>query len=70
LGDDIADAIAAAGRGEKYQDPWSTGTRNHDIVMGDRAYLLRQGRSDRGIVAVGQFASEIVWDKHWDRLWP
>jgi 5-methylcytosine-specific restriction protein A len=63
--DAFADAIASTGRGEKYSEPWSTGTRHHGIAVGDRAYLVRQGRSHRGLVAVGQFTSEIYWDTHW-----
>src|SRR6185312_13024893 len=54
------------GRGETHRRRWSMGNRHHRIAVGDRAYLLRQGRSNRGLVAVGQFASEIFWDEHWD----
>lgn len=64
--DDLADAIAATGRGEVFKGRWSTGSRHQGIAVGDRAYLLRQGRTNRGLVAVGRFASEIYWDEHWD----
>lgn len=64
--DQFADAVAATSRGETWAEPWSTGTRHQGIAVGDRAYLLRQGASDRGLLAVGHFTSKINWDNHWD----
>jgi hypothetical protein len=57
--------VAATARGEFVAGGWSTGIRNSGIAPGDRAYLLRQ-HADRGIVAAGEFSSEIVEDSHWD----
>lgn len=64
--DDLAEAIAATGRGRTHRGRWSTGSRHHGIEPGDRAYLLRQGHSNRGLVGVGRFVSEIEWGQHWD----
>ncbi len=64
--DDFADAVAATARGEAFHSRWSTGSRHQGIDVGDRAYLVRQGRSDRGLVAVGYFTSEISSGEHWD----
>ncbi|MSW44232.1 MAG: hypothetical protein F2836_05600, partial [Actinobacteria bacterium] len=43
---------------------WSTGNRTSGIVPGDYFYLFRQ-KSERGIVAWGQFTSSIFQDANW-----
>jgi hypothetical protein len=48
------------------QGRWSAGRRRHGVVVGDRAYLLRQGSDRRGIVASGAVASEPYAAPHWD----
>jgi len=40
--------------------------REKGVSPGDRAFLLRQGRHERGLVASGSITSEIHPDKHWD----
>ena len=53
--------------GETVEDAWSVGNLRSGIAAGDRAYLLRQGKSLRGIVASGHFTSgEIYSNRHWD----
>lgn len=39
---------------------------NHDIAIGDKAYLRKSGNPPRGIVAVGNVVSEPTEDVHWD----
>lgn len=45
---------------------WSTGSRKSGINPGDRLVLLRQGATDRGIVAVGVAAGTIYEDVHFN----
>jgi len=44
---------------------WTLGARKGGIEKGDLAIILRQG-SDRGIVGVGRFTSEVHLGGHWD----
>lgn len=48
-----------------YED-WSTGSRKHNIGIGDQFILVRLGTSPKGIVAIGNIASPIFEKKHWD----
>ncbi len=64
--DEFAEAVAVTENSGRYRYSWSTGTRHKGISIGDRAYLLRQATPDRGLAAVGTFASEVYWDSHWD----
>ena len=43
---------------------WSTGNRKSGIQIGDRAFLLQQGRT-RGMVGSGWFTSEVFQEQHW-----
>jgi 5-methylcytosine-specific restriction protein A len=55
-------------RGEDAKAPyrWSTGNRR-DIPPGSRFYLLRQGGSERGLVACGRTLSPPALKPHWDQ---
>ena len=44
---------------------WSCGV-NKSIVEGDRIFLIRLGRKERGIVASGYAASGVLEGIHWD----
>jgi 5-methylcytosine-specific restriction protein A len=55
--------VAKYGRGAFTN--WSTGNRSSGITPGDRFFLFRQ-KSERGIVAAGQFASSIYQDENWN----
>lgn len=59
------DAIRATGAGRRHPYSWSTGNRTRGISIGDRLFLLRQKR-DRGLVASGNFTSEVGSAPHWD----
>lgn len=63
---DQDDAIAVTRRGETYETDWSTGPRTKLIDLSERAFLLRQGRRGRGIVASGRFVSPVYQAEHWD----
>lgn len=43
-----------------------TGTRKHNIGVGDRFILVRVGTTPKGIIAIGTIASSIFEKKHWD----
>jgi len=45
---------------------WSTGSRTRGISSGDRVFLLRQGSSNRGIIAAGTLHDGIFQEAHWD----
>lgn len=45
---------------------WSAGRRQHGVVIGERAFMLRQGADRRGIVGSGVVASEPYGAPHWD----
>lgn len=42
------------------------GNRKSGAQPGDRAFLLRQGTGERGIVGSGYLSSEIYQDEHWE----
>jgi 5-methylcytosine-specific restriction enzyme A len=63
--DEFERAVQTTARGHRQPDSWSVGRRSGGIVVGDRAFLLRQ-RRDRGLVASGRFVSEIEPGPHWD----
>lgn len=63
--DEYEEAVQSTASGGTEVGRWSVGIRKHGISIGDRAYLLRQSH-ERGIVASGQFVSEIYEDSHWD----
>jgi 5-methylcytosine-specific restriction enzyme A len=62
---DYQRAVELTAAGHPSKDAWSVGNRLGGINVGDRAFLLRQHR-DRGIVASGEFTSEVYQDRHWD----
>lgn len=62
----LFEQIDATAHGRRVVARWSTGGRRSAIRAGDRAFLLRQGRGDRGICASGHFTSEVYEDDHWD----
>jgi hypothetical protein len=62
---DYQRAIESTAAGHVTQDAWSVGNRLSGINPGDRAFLLRQHR-DRGLVASGEFTSEVYQDRHWN----
>ena len=57
--EDLANGVPVIGQ-------WSTGGRKSGINPGDWLVLLRQGASDRGIVAVGVAAGTIYEDVHFN----
>ena len=62
----LAGWVDATSNGYRVESTWSTGTTTKRIFPGDRAFLLRQGVSDRGIFASGTFLSRVYQDTHWD----
>lgn len=65
-GHDYLDAIDRTASGEVVQSDWSTGSRKTGLDYRDRAYLLRQGKDSRGIVASGRVTGPVHNGKHWD----
>lgn len=63
---EVATAVAVTRSGRSYKGDWATGIRSSGIEPGDRAFLLRQGREPRGIVAAGTFRSRIGTGPHFD----
>lgn len=63
--DEFERALRTTSGGRRERDRWSVGIRSGGIVIGDRAFLLRQ-RRDRGIVASGHFTSGVEVGPHWD----
>jgi hypothetical protein len=64
--DELAEAIRVTAAGGSWPESWSVGARKRGITPGDRAFLLRQGRDRRGMVASGVFISGVEADEHWD----
>lgn len=64
---ELADAIDATAAGQIVEERWSTGSRTGGIDDGDRAFLLRQGPDNPGIVASGTFRSDVYQDAHYAR---
>lgn len=58
--------VEATAAGHSVEGRWSTGLRTKKIQVGDRAFLLRQGTSGRGIFASGRFVSDAFQTGHWD----
>jgi 5-methylcytosine-specific restriction enzyme A len=58
-------SAGAASSTSPIQGDWSVGARRKGIQPGDTALLLRQ-HHDRGIVASGNFTSEVYQAEHWD----
>ncbi|MDL5159280.1 hypothetical protein [Actinomycetospora termitidis] len=58
--------IEATERGERILTRWSVGGRRHNVVVGEKAFLLRQGDDRRGIVAVGLVSRTPCPGPHWD----
>jgi 5-methylcytosine-specific restriction protein A len=61
--DDYLAEVAETEAGRSVRGQWSVGNRRQGIGPGDLAFLVRQN-SDRGIVAVGEFVSEIFEEAH------
>jgi 5-methylcytosine-specific restriction protein A len=61
----MADSIATLKRRGFIDDRWSCGITKR-IEIGDRLFLLRQGREPRGIMASGVSRSRPFLDDHWD----
>jgi hypothetical protein len=61
---DLRDQAAIVRAEGSYADTWSVGSRQ--IAPGDHLYLIRLGRSPRGIIASGVAASEVYVAPHWD----
>src|SRR5947207_3206755 len=53
----LDDGVAQIARGKPYRDGWSVGNRKH-LALGSRVFLIRQGKSPKGVVASGFTASE------------
>lgn len=64
--DQLAAWIDATSEGKLVEENWSTGGTKKKIAAGDRAFLLRQGVSNRGIFASGLFTSSVYQYEHWD----
>jgi hypothetical protein len=62
--DDYAAAVALTASGHVAERQWSI-ARKHNINIGDRVFLMRQGR-DRGLVASGHIVGAVFPDRHWD----
>jgi hypothetical protein len=62
----LTDWVVATAAGHPVEGRWSTGGTTKKIVPGDRAFLLRQGVSGRGIFASGTFTSSVFQAEHWD----
>ena len=52
-GNEFRGKMDAFSLGEEPHWEWSTGVRKKNVPVGDRVFLLRQGRGPRGIVGVG-----------------
>lgn len=63
----VADQV---GRDLGFDESWSTGTRKHGIVPGDRLFLLKTGAQPRGVIAAGVATSEIELAPHWSERGP
>jgi 5-methylcytosine-specific restriction protein A len=63
---DLDDCIAEIETLGFHEDTWSCG-RNKQITIGDRLFLIRQGKEPRGIVASGWAVSGFFEDDHWDQ---
>jgi len=61
----MADSFTKLKRRGYFEDRWSCGITKR-IKVGDRLFLLRQGREPRGIMASGMAKSAPYLDKHWD----
>ncbi len=63
----LVEAISRTAQGQRVHGRWSIGNRKGGISEGqDRAFLLRQGREPRGIVASGAIVSAPFPAEHWD----
>jgi hypothetical protein len=62
----IEEAVVRTASGEVVDGDWSTGGRTGGLHQGDRAFLLRQGRSMPGLIGSGFVQSPIFVGKHWD----
>lgn len=51
--------VESTTRGESPLEDWSVGVRRGGVTWGDRAFLLLRQHRERGIVASGQFTSEV-----------
>lgn len=60
------EAIERTAAGENVDERWATGSRRRGVAPGDRAYLLRVGTPDRGIVASAGITGEIEQAPHWN----
>lgn len=58
--------VDATSRGDIVPDRWSVGRRRNGLGPGDRAFLLRQGPTGRGLVGAGHFTSGPEPGEHWD----
>lgn len=62
----LEEQISQLKSNEDVYEDWSTGSRKHNIGIGDQFILVRVGTSPKGIVAIGTIASPIFEKKHWD----
>ncbi len=63
---DRARDVRETSRGEVVAGTWSTGGRRSGIQPGDTAVLFQQGTGERGLIAYGEFTSQVFRDRHWD----
>ena len=62
----LQDDVERVRKGKKpYDDRWSSG-KNKSIRSGSRVFLIRLGKSPKGIMASGWTASDVFEDSHWD----
>jgi 5-methylcytosine-specific restriction protein A len=61
----MAEALATLKRRGFFEGRWSCGITKR-IEVGDRLFLLRQGREPRGIMASGSAKSAPYLEEHWD----
>lgn len=53
-------------RGERPRTRWNTGTRRRGMAAGDKALIARVGTHPKGVIGVGEIASEIWMGPHWN----
>jgi 5-methylcytosine-specific restriction protein A len=62
---DLTDAAARVAAGERVAERWSCGNTKV-IRAGDRFFLIRLGKTPRGIFGAGYVTSPPFYEPHWD----
>lgn len=64
--DDRMEVLASIEAGEQPADQWSISANFRKAKVGDRVYLRKTGRGNRGIIAAGRVQGEAIIEPHWD----